>query len=138
MNATSHLPSVSRRPAVARPASFRPTLEALDDRVVLSAVGGLGSAGALLAPAPVQYAEVTQKGRESAAPGTEIVVTKPSDSATALIRLRRIVTDATTMHDAATTVHPAVATMSFQWGVGRADETTHMTAMPAESLSFNF
>jgi hypothetical protein len=123
-----------RRPVVARPVSVRPTLEALDDRLVLSAVGGLGSAGAILPPTPVQGAEVTQKGREIVVTKpTEIVVTKDNDSAATSVRLRRIVMDATTLHDEA--VHPAVATMSFQWGAGRGIDAANTTAVPTDVQS---
>jgi hypothetical protein len=92
-----------RRPVVARPASVRPTLEALDDRLVLSAVGGLGSAAAIV-PHPA-----------------EVVVTMPTD-----IHLRRIVLDATTLHNDA--VHASAATMSFQWGAGRGIDAANTTS----------
>jgi hypothetical protein len=119
---------LSRGPAVVRPTSFRPTLEALDDRVVLSAVGGLGSATAIMAhPAEIVVTKPT-----------EIVVTKDNDSAASLVRLRRIVTEVTTLHDEA--VHPMVATMtSFQWGIGRgAAETVHVADRPVEHVTLNF
>jgi hypothetical protein len=54
----SQLPSRTRRPAAARPTSFRPALEALEDRMLLSSQAGITSAPALMAATAVHRAEV--------------------------------------------------------------------------------
>jgi hypothetical protein len=100
--------ATSRVPSVARPA-FRPTLEALDDRLLLSVAGGIASAGALMAPMPT--VEQAQK----------FILMATTQDDQALIHLPRHLP-----------VVAAVANTAMGGGAA------HPGATPAETITFNF
>jgi hypothetical protein len=98
MTEQSYLPSATRRTAGAKPTSFHPTVEALEDRLVLSPTESLSlsAVGLTLEHGPAR--------------GVAVVEQNLGGQAEALIRLRRVVDSGVMLRGPVTTQVPGNAT----------------------------